>query len=356
MEAFVVVPDEVQNDSKESLLYNKYKEVETFVLQNDVIDWKQVEGKLRQILLEYENAKSDELRFGIKSMTWLKIFRTHERSIPEPIRNCLYEMFKEIENVLCMRRRTSDHTTTALIERYQTLGHDVLEMEIVNWEDIKKSLWQIIDDWKRELGFQGITVKDLDGKQQIIYHRLTFGNDLDYLINQVADKTGISRKEVILVFGENIVDPENEDLYIPDGAKLQLLPLEKGQNPPTNLTTFVRGIFNGLYVKIDRIFSYFPNVFKDTTRLLSEKDFVRICQLIGKGWGMLGIELGLTKVKLQQITEDKRNVASRIFEMLSQWSQTRKDGATAGQLLSAVMKSGVSCDFDELKRVLLVGL
>jgi hypothetical protein len=71
---------------------------------------------------------------------------------------------------------------------------------------------------------------------------------------------------------------------------------------------------------------------------------------------MLGIELGLSKVKLQQITEDKRNVASRIFEMLCQWGQTRKCGATAAQLLSAVRKSGVSCEFDKLQRALLIGL
>jgi hypothetical protein len=35
MEAFVVFPAAGLDDSKEILLYEKYKEIETFVLQND---------------------------------------------------------------------------------------------------------------------------------------------------------------------------------------------------------------------------------------------------------------------------------------------------------------------------------
>ncbi|XP_060606220.1 uncharacterized protein LOC132758560 isoform X2 [Ruditapes philippinarum] len=418
-------------DSKGGVLHKKYKEFETCVLQYDIIDWKQEEEKLRQFLLEYDNAEYDELRFGINSMPWLKVFRTHERSIPEPIRNCLHEMCKDIEEVHYEWIDTYCNASEAIIRRYQTLGHDVLEMEIVDWEDIRKSFKQILHDWNR-----GITVEDLDGKQHIIYHRLFYENDIDHLVNQVVDATGISKQEFVLVYGESLIVPGNKNLCIPDGAKIkllpsnkelanqsiivedldgqqhiintnwvmytkdvdflvrqvahttgiskrrfvlayreklivpgnhfyivlpnganiELLPVKKNQNPPTNLDTYVRGLFNGIYEQINRLFTKFPKVFEDHTRLLSEKDFVGISQLIGNGWGMLGIELGLSKVNLQQITEDKRNVASRIFEMLCQWGQTQKDGATAAQLLSAVRKCGVSCEFDKLKRALLIGM
>ncbi|XP_060606224.1 uncharacterized protein LOC132758565 [Ruditapes philippinarum] len=303
-------------------------------------------------------------------------------------------------------------------------------MEIVDWEDIRKSLKQILHDWNREHGFQGITVEDLDGKQHIIYKMRSYRNDNDYLLDQVVEKTGISKEEFVLVYGESVISPGEyleipdgakikliplkkeqgiivEDLdgqrhiiktnwrmhtndvdyliskvadktgisktnfvlvyrekliipgkhvHIPDGAKIQLLPVTKDHNPPAGFTGFVRGKFNTIYGQLVRLITFFPKAFEDTTRLLSEKDFVRISQLIGKGWSMLGIELGFTKVRLQQIKEDEQSVVSRIFEMLSQWSQERKDGATAGQLLTAVMKSGVCCEFDELKRVLLIGL
>jgi hypothetical protein len=43
-----------------------------------------------------------------------------------------------------------------------------------------------------------------------------------------VEKTGISKEEFVLVYGESLIEQENEDLYIPDGAKLQLFPLEKG--------------------------------------------------------------------------------------------------------------------------------
>ncbi|XP_060581619.1 uncharacterized protein LOC132738171 [Ruditapes philippinarum] len=420
-------------DTKGGVLDKKYKEFETCVLQKDVIDWKQVEEKLRQFLLEYDSTKSDELRFTIKSTTWRKVFWTHVGSIPVSVQKCL-QLCEELEKAYIFRRIPLIDGYDPYIGRCERVGEYVLNMKTVDWDEIRKFLWEIIFDWRRELGFQGITVEDLDGEQHIIYNNMyhRYGNmdylvssvvdttglskedfvfvygkslifpwenlyipdganikllplkkelanqsivvedldgqqhiintnwvmyndDVDYLVRQVARTTGISKRRFVLVYSEKLIVP-GQYFYIPNGAKIQLLPVKKNQNPPTDLTTYVRGICNGIYGQIHRLLSNFPKAFEDTTRLLSEKDFVRISQLIGKGWGMLGIELGLTKVKLQQIKEDKQNAVSRIFEMLNQWGQTRKNGATAGQLLSAVMKSGVSCEFENLKRALLIGL
>jgi hypothetical protein len=51
---------------------------------------------------------------------------------------------------------------------------------------------------------------------------LRVGNDLDYLVNQVVEETGISKEEFVLVYGESLIVPGNTHVYIPDGAKVKL--------------------------------------------------------------------------------------------------------------------------------------
>ncbi|XP_053375689.1 uncharacterized protein LOC123535374 isoform X2 [Mercenaria mercenaria] len=86
-----------------------------------------------------------------------------------------------------------------------------------------------------------------------------------------------------------------------------------------------------------------------TGKLLSS-----LSQCIGENWQLLGLELGLTQVKIDHIFEDHpRSAVMRIYAMLQKWCQEDVDKATLPVLIETLQRcTHVHVDWDNLRNVI----
>ncbi|XP_053375341.1 uncharacterized protein LOC128547256 [Mercenaria mercenaria] len=86
---------------------------------------------------------------------------------------------------------------------------------------------------------------------------------------------------------------------------------------------------------------------------LTEKHLSQLAQAaIGKGWQLLGTELGINQVEIDHITEENSQVAMMIFQMLLKWKANSEDNATLDVLVDSVKKCpSVTVEWDELRNI-----
>ncbi|XP_053391118.1 uncharacterized protein LOC128553944 [Mercenaria mercenaria] len=114
----------------------------------------------------------------------------------------------------------------------------------------------------------------------------------------------------------------------------------------------VRYIFKQACDVTTNLVDWFPSIFRDTTRILTEKDLSKIAQGIGSSWKLLGYELGLTKVQMEHISENEGSMVMKILGMLWQWREADPFAATVGRLHEAMKNcSKVTIDWTVIGRV-----
>jgi hypothetical protein len=77
---------------------------------------------------------------------------------------------------------------------------------------------------------------------------------------------------------------------------------------------------------------------------LSNKEYSTMAMAIGKGWQLLGLQLGLDKIILDHICMNIDTAAMRIYEMLLEWDKKEGDQATLDVIVQAIE----NCDTDNL--------
>ncbi|XP_053375129.1 probable serine/threonine-protein kinase pats1 isoform X2 [Mercenaria mercenaria] len=97
----------------------------------------------------------------------------------------------------------------------------------------------------------------------------------------------------------------------------------------------------------DKLPSDIPN--KDIT----DKEFSRFAQAIGKNWQFLGLELGLTSVQIDHVIEDNpHSVAMQIYKMLIQWRLQVQDEAKMDIFVKILQTcSNVNVEWDEIRNI-----
>lgn len=80
----------------------------------------------------------------------------------------------------------------------------------------------------------------------------------------------------------------------------------------------------------------------------------KISSAVGSNWELLGIELGLSRVEIQHITEDNPNsVIMRIYKVLTRWNDRETVNATMDVLVQAMHNCpGVLVDWDIVRNVM----
>ncbi|XP_045188412.2 uncharacterized protein LOC123546277 [Mercenaria mercenaria] len=85
---------------------------------------------------------------------------------------------------------------------------------------------------------------------------------------------------------------------------------------------------------------------------LNEKQLGKFAQLVGNNWELLGIELGLSQVEIQQISMDFQSCQMKIFKVLIEWKDKEKERATVNALVRAMKTAKkVYVDWDEIRNI-----
>ncbi|XP_053389218.1 uncharacterized protein LOC123533163, partial [Mercenaria mercenaria] len=86
---------------------------------------------------------------------------------------------------------------------------------------------------------------------------------------------------------------------------------------------------------------------------LTEKHLSQLAQAaIGKGWQLLGTELGIKQVEINHIMEENSQVAMMIFQMLLKWKANSEENATLDVLVESIKKCpSVTVEWDELRNI-----
>ncbi|XP_060588035.1 uncharacterized protein LOC132743523 [Ruditapes philippinarum] len=96
----------------------------------------------------------------------------------------------------------------------------------------------------------------------------------------------------------------------------------------------------------------YQNIRLKTDYVLEEKYLSKLSKTIGENWHVLGHELGLHDVKIEQIELDNKSTIRMIFKMLQKWSVQKEDNATFNTLIQA-MKTAIEkyVDWDEVRNI-----
>jgi hypothetical protein len=91
----------------------------------------------------------------------------------------------------------------------------------------------------------------------------------------------------------------------------------------------------------------------NSNKVLTDKELSRIEQAIGMHWQFLGLQLGLTSVQIDHITEDNaHSVAMRIYKMLLQWKSRDTFNASMNNFVKALQTcSNVNVEWDEIRNI-----
>ncbi|XP_045195448.2 uncharacterized protein LOC123550972 isoform X2 [Mercenaria mercenaria] len=95
-----------------------------------------------------------------------------------------------------------------------------------------------------------------------------------------------------------------------------------------------------------------PQLFPDLTREPTERDLVTFAEAIGGNFRFLGLDLGLSDAKLDQISLDNPTTVMKTYSMLREWSGKNPLKATVSSLIQT-MKScrSVKIDWNQIGKV-----
>jgi Tfp pilus assembly ATPase PilU len=87
-------------------------------------------------------------------------------------------------------------------------------------------------------------------------------------------------------------------------------------------------------------------------RTPTERELLAVSKHIGSSFQLVGVNLGLSSIKIQQIIMNHtNNVQTQIFQMLVAWKNKEGRLATVQRLLQAVRETTGDVDIVEIERV-----
>lgn len=100
------------------------------------------------------------------------------------------------------------------------------------------------------------------------------------------------------------------------------------------------------------IFFIFLTAVQTTERPPTDKELLLVSKHIGADFQLLGVGLGLTNAKIEQIRMNHSfSVQTQIFQMLIAWRNKEGREATVKKFLEAVNDSSINVDGEELERI-----
>jgi hypothetical protein len=102
---------------------------------------------------------------------------------------------------------------------------------------------------------------------------------------------------------------------------------------------------------------FMPNIEQDKVpkRKLSKKEYSTLAMSIGDGWKLIGLQLGLDNVDLDQICMNENDACMRIYNMFLKWDNKEADAATLDVIVQAITKFSpepVHVKLDVLKNII----
>ncbi|XP_060607154.1 uncharacterized protein LOC132759406 [Ruditapes philippinarum] len=102
---------------------------------------------------------------------------------------------------------------------------------------------------------------------------------------------------------------------------------------------------------------FMPNVDQDKVpkRKLSQKEYSTLAMSIGKGWKLIGLQLGLDNIILDHICMNENDACMRIYQMFLKWDNKEGDLATLDVIVQAIEKCNpeqVHVKLDVLKNII----
>ncbi|XP_045195191.2 uncharacterized protein LOC123550849 [Mercenaria mercenaria] len=85
---------------------------------------------------------------------------------------------------------------------------------------------------------------------------------------------------------------------------------------------------------------------------LSEKELSKVAQAVGKNWQLLGIELGLTQVQVDQVSANNDTMVRKIYDMLKTWKSQNRGHSTMSMLVQALKNiESLTVNWDEIRNI-----
>ncbi|XP_053396160.1 uncharacterized protein LOC123550850 isoform X2 [Mercenaria mercenaria] len=85
---------------------------------------------------------------------------------------------------------------------------------------------------------------------------------------------------------------------------------------------------------------------------LSEKELSKVAQAVGRNWQLLGIELGLTQVQVDQVSANNDTMVRKIYDMLKTWKSQNRGHSTMSMLVQALKNiESLTVNWDEIRNI-----